>query len=130
MRRHRRWLWVLGIGVVLVFGAGITWLLVPTPRPEISEGTALTCFAVGKCSEGCARRCPAGIKKYPCMLNCDKRCKARGCPSGRKLSQELTDCVQRRCLWKCIRGPTPACYGCTRTRCRAQSEACIADRCR
>lgn len=129
VKRRRRWIWVLMLGVVLMTGAGVTWWVVSTPKPDIRKGTAFNCYTVGKCSEDCARRCPPGIKKVPCMLDCDKRCKAKGCPSGRRLSRELTDCVQSRCLWKCIRGPTPGCHNCTRTKCRAQSEACIKDRC-
>jgi len=117
------------MGLVLVAIAGIAWWVVPTPKPKIRKGTAFTCHAVGMCSEDCARRCPAGIKKYACMLDCDQRCKAKGCPLGRRLNRSLTDCVQRRCLLKCIRGPTPGCHRCTRTRCRAESEACLKDRC-
>ncbi len=131
MSRRRRWSWILGV-LVLVLGAAaaLAWYYIPTPRPAIPKGTSFNCWTVGKCSEDCARACPGGIKKYTCMLDCDKRCKAKGCPSAQRISKELTDCVQKRCLFKCLRGPTPGCNGCTRTKCRAQSEACKKDRCK
>lgn len=113
----------------MVAGAGIAWWLIPTPKPEIRKGTAFNCRTIGKCAEDCARRCPAGLKKFPCMIECASRCNAKGCESGRKLNKELTDCVQSRCLLKCIGGPGPKCQGCSRTKCRTLSEACVKHRC-
>jgi hypothetical protein len=121
---------VVGFLVLLGVGGAVAWWLTPTPRPTIKKGRAFNCWTVGKCSEDCARRCPNTLKKYPCMLDCDKRCKAKGCPSAQRISKALTDCVQRRCLMPCLSGPTPKCNGCTRTKCKAESDACIADRCK
>ena len=130
MTSKRKRLVVIGGVVAALLVGGAVWWRWPAPKPDIMKGRGFHCWKVGKCSEQCALRCPGGLKKFQCMMDCKNRCTARGCPTARPVHERLTDCVQKKCLWKCMGGPCPECDQCTKDKCPKHREACRKHRCK
>ena len=121
---------LIGLFVVLLaLGGVIAWLFLFPAKPPLTAGTSINCEAVALCSQACAKQCPSGLRKLPCMSDCTKRCAERGCEGARPPYLDMIRCVRGNCLMKCISGPGSACEECSARECADQRAACFAQVC-
>jgi hypothetical protein len=89
----------------------------------------LPCGEVSSRADACAAQCPSDIRKIQCLIGCKDDGRSQGCESALDVFDELTGCIQRKCLIECMGGPSPDCRQCTEQSCTEQAQQCHTHTC-